>query len=355
MKPVRVSVCGDIDCVGDEVDELDLALLDGLHVNPRVSFDELGRVLGVSGVTAARRWRRLVRAGRAWVSSAVGPSLPLAGALIEAECAPAETGTVAELWAAVPQVASVHITTGRYNVYGLVVAADESMLARLIVDVLPGVPGVRSVQTATMFRLFSGTFWRLGAISAHQAADVSAPAVAPVRHEFDDFDRRLYLVLQQDGRMGYRELAARLECSELAARRRLQVLIRSGLVGFRTDFARAEAGWPVNVVLMLGLPADTAAAEVGRALVAWPETRVCAAIIGGAAQLFLTVQVHELGAVDGVIARLRQAFPGVTVLNTRAVLRAVKSFGRLLDEDGRARDVVPVNPWAEIQVTKTIV
>jgi predicted lysophospholipase L1 biosynthesis ABC-type transport system permease subunit len=75
---------------------------------------------------------------------------------------------------------------------------------------------------------------------------------------------------------------------------------------------------------------------------------VCAAIIGGATQLFLTVQVHELGGVDGVIARLRQTFPGVTVLNIRAVLRPVKSFGRLLDEDGHARGVVPVNPWAEI-------
>jgi DNA-binding Lrp family transcriptional regulator len=274
--------------------------------------------------------------------------MPLAGAVIEAECDPGQTGTVAELWAAVSQVASVHITTGRYNLYGLVVAADESMLTRLIVDILPGVAGVRAVQTATMVRLFSGTFWRLGAMSAHQAADVSAPAVGPVRHVFDDFDREMYLALQQDGRLSNRELGARLGCSELVARRRLQVLTRSGLLRFRTDFARAEAGWPVNVVLMLGLPADTAAAEVGRALVTWPETRVCAAIIGGAAQLFLTVQVHELGAVDGVIARLRQTFPGVTVRNTRAVLRPVKSFGRLLDDDGRAREVVPVNPWAAL-------
>lgn len=341
-------MCGDIGRVSHDVDELDLALLDGLHVNPRVSFDELGRVLGVSGVTAARRWRRLVGAGRAWVSSAPGPSLPLVGALIEAECNPGQTGAVARRWAALPHVASVHITTGRYNVYGLVVAADESMLARLVVDALPGVDGVAAVQTATMFRLFSGTYWRLGAISVDQASDVSVPAAGPVRHVFDDFDRQMYLALQQDGRLSYRELGAWLGCSELAARRRLQLLTRSGLVAFRTDFARAEAGWPVNVVLMLGLPADTAAAEVGRALVTWPETRVCAAILGGAAQLFLTVQVHELGAVDGVIARLRQTFPGVVVLNTRALLRPVKSFGRLLDDDGRARDAVPVNPWAAL-------
>jgi DNA-binding Lrp family transcriptional regulator len=61
------------------VDEIDLALLDGLHVNPRASFDELGRVLGISGLTVVRRWRKLASAGRAWVSSGFGPALPLAG------------------------------------------------------------------------------------------------------------------------------------------------------------------------------------------------------------------------------------------------------------------------------------
>ena len=41
-----------INVVGDGVDELDLALLDALHVNPQASFEDLGRVLDVSPVTA---------------------------------------------------------------------------------------------------------------------------------------------------------------------------------------------------------------------------------------------------------------------------------------------------------------
>jgi hypothetical protein len=81
--------------VGDGVDELDIALLDGLHANPRVTFEELARVLDVSAVTAARRWRRLVSTGRAWVSSAVGPRLPVASALFEAGCAPGVAQSVA--------------------------------------------------------------------------------------------------------------------------------------------------------------------------------------------------------------------------------------------------------------------
>ncbi|BBZ48865.1 Lrp/AsnC family transcriptional regulator [Mycobacterium heidelbergense] len=331
-----------------DVDEVDIAVLDALHVNPRASFDEIGRVLDISGVTAARRWRRLVDGGYAWVSSAIGPRFPAVGALLEAECEPGAAQSVADRLAAIAQVFSVHITTGRYNVYALVAAADQPGLARLLIDVLPGIPAIRSVQTATVFQMFSGTYWRLGAISARQAREVAPPAPRPVRHVFDEFDRRLYLSLQRDGRLSYRDLAAELGRSETSVRRRLEVLTGSGSVTFRADFARAVAGWPTSAVLTLRLASDTAVADVGRALVPWPETRVCAAIIGGPAHLFVTVQVHEAGALAEFSARLHETFPGATVLSTQMVLRPVKSFGRLLDADGRARDMVPVDPWAPI-------
>ena len=160
------------------MDEMDLALLDGLHVNPRASFDELGRVLGISGPTVARRWRRMVDAGKAWVSSALGPDLPVVGGLLEAECEPGDASAVAAQFACVPQVFSTHITTGRSNVYALLVTADERALAQLLIDVLPRVKGIRAAQTASVYQLFSGTHWRLGSITTAQAQGGSAACAA---------------------------------------------------------------------------------------------------------------------------------------------------------------------------------
>jgi DNA-binding Lrp family transcriptional regulator len=334
--------------VAADIDEVDLALLDGVHVNPRAGFDELGQMLGLSGATVARRWRRLVGAGCAWVSSAIGPALPVARALLEAECLPGMAQSVADRWAAVPQVFSVHLTTGRYNAYALIVAADDTMLARLLVEVLPSVPGIRAVRSSTVFQMFSGSYWRLGAISARQAEEVALEPVRWSRRQFDDVDRELYLALQFDGRMTYREVAKQMQCSETFARRRLRLLTRAGLIEFRADFARGEAGWPINVVLMLGLPCHASVQEIGAALVGWPEVRVCAGVVGGAAQLFVTVQVHHLSALADVTARLQQDFPGVVVLTQRVALRPVKSFGRLLSPNGRARATVPVDPWAPL-------
>jgi len=335
--------------VGDGVDELDIALLDALHLNPLASFDELGTVLEVSPVTAARRWRRLVSTGQAWVSSAPGLQLPMKAALFEAECQPNATQAVASEFACIPQVFSVNITTGKDNLYALVVAADQPLLAELIVDTLPAVKGLSRVQSALVTNLFSGTRWRLGGLSPDQVRAVTPESAKTNQtHDFDEFDRELFLALQRDGRVSFRDLAAMVERPEPTVRRRLGPLTHSGMLAFRTDFARVEAGWLTAVALKLSVT-GSAATTVGRTLVGYPETRFCVAVVGdGAADLFVTMQLHNVSDLDSVIRRLSADHPGVAVLDTRVVLRSVKSWGRLLGLDGRAQDVVPVDLWAPV-------
>jgi DNA-binding Lrp family transcriptional regulator len=336
-----------INAVGDGVDELDVALLDALHVNPQVSFEELGKVLDVSPVTAARRWRRLASTGRAWVSSAIGPRLPVKAALFEAECQPGSAQSVANEFAARPQVFSVNITTGKDNIYALLVAAEQPLLSELIVDVLPAVAGLLRVQSALITELFSGTRWRLGGLSSGQVRAVTPdPATNAQAHEFDQFDRELFLALQRDGRLSCRDLATAVGHSEAVVRRRIGLLTRSGLLAFRTDFARVQAGWLTGVALKLRVTGSPLA-TVGRTLVQYPETRFCAATVGaGVANLFVTMQLHKLSGLDAVISRLIAEYPGVAVLDTRVALRSVKSWGRLLGPDGHAREIVPVDLWA---------
>jgi len=333
--------------VGDGVDESDIALLDALHLNPQVSFEELGRVLDISPVTAARRWRRLVSTGRAWVSSAVGPRLPVKGAMFEAECEPGTAQSVATRFATMPQVFSVNITTGQVNLYVFLVAADQPRLSSLLVDELPAVAGLHRVQSALITQLFSGTRWRLGGLSSGQVRAVTPEQATTAKaHEFDDFDREIFLALQRDGRLSFRALAAAVGRPEATVRHRLNLLTRTGLLAFRTDFARVEAGWLTSVAIKLRVGGPTVA-EVGRTLVQYSETRFCAATTGsGTANLFVTMQLHALSDLDLVMNRLLDAYPAVEVLDTRVVLRSVKSWGRLLGPDGRAREVVPVDPWA---------
>jgi DNA-binding Lrp family transcriptional regulator len=231
----------------------------------------------------------------------------------------------------------------------LVVAADQPLLAELLVDTLPAVSGLNRVQSALLTQLFSGTRWRLGGLSPDQVRAVTPePAKTNPPHEFDAFDRELFLVLQRDGRLSLRDLAAAAGRPEPTVRRRMSLLTKAGMLVFRTDFARVQAGWPTAVALKLSVT-GSAVAAVGRTLVRYPETRFCVAVTGGgAADIFVTMQLHNVSDLDPVVHRLSAEHPGVAVLDRRVVLRSVKSWGRLLGLDGRAQDVVPVDLWAPV-------
>jgi DNA-binding Lrp family transcriptional regulator len=275
----------------------------------------------------------------------------MVGALYEVGCEPSQVNAVASALAAIPQVASVYLTGGAFDMHALVVASDMGKLSRLLLDRLPLVPGIVRVRSSVGTTWYSHVRWRLGAIDASQEelirGDDVGDRAARVRRAklFSEADRALYLALQHDGRARYRDLATELGVSEQLAKRRLTTLTRDGVIALRTDFTRGEGGWPAQVALWLGVD-DARADRVGDELSRWPETRFCLAAFGPA-NLFLEAQLHRLDEHDALLERIRTRLPEVTIVDRRPVLRAVKSWGRVLDPAGHATTVVPVDPWAE--------
>ena len=333
-----------------DVDELDMALLDAMHVSPRASFEQLGAVLGISPVTAARRWQRLAGTRRAWVSSAPGPRLAMAAAIYEVECSPGRAIGVGRTLAALPQVASVYLTAGTFDVAALVMAPGMSALSELLLERLSVTPGISRVRSNIVTNWYSDVRWRLGAISTSQEQSVRPEdtthdrASEPRTLRFDEEDRELYLALQHDGRARYVDLAETLGTSEQLVKRRLDKLSRNGSLAFRTDFTRTDGGWPTQLVLWLLVP-DDRLAEVASEIARWRETRICASALGPA-NLMVKLQLHRLDDVEPLFERIRDTLPAASVADRRLVLRPVKSWGRLLDTEGRCTQVVPVDPWA---------
>jgi DNA-binding Lrp family transcriptional regulator len=327
------------------LDEDDLALIDALHVSPRATADQLGRVLGLSAVTVARRWRRLVDGGQAWVSVVPGPRMSFMGAVFEGRCTPGDLHDCARGLAAIPSVASVGLLSGDMNIYALVAADEPARMWRLLADTLPSVDGLTAMRSSVVSAMFSGWNWRLGAISSAQAAAVRAQVEDdPAPRVLDDFDRALFLALQSDGRMSYRDLATLTGRSEQMVNRRISAMTRADLIRFRTDFVRPQAGWRVQVLMRLQIPpADLN--QVGSVAAGWPESRVCAAVTGDA-NLILTVLLHQVSDLHDVIRRLHVTCPDVNVVDHNVVLRSAKSWGRLLDADGHSTSVVPVDLWS---------
>lgn len=332
------------------VDELDVTLLDALHMNPRVSFERLGAALDISAVTAARRWQRLSDSGRAWVSAVPGARLALSAAVFEVEAEPGRLLEVGQALADIPQVGSVYFTAGEFDVLALVFAADMKSLTALLLERLAQLPGIARTRAHIGLHWHSGVQWRLGAIDTTQRSviDESEPGAGRTARDssLDPADRALFLALQRDGRARYRDLARDLGSTEGQVRRQLAALTRRGMLNFRTDFTRSEGGWPAELVLWLTVPhheLQNAGADIGL----WPETRICVSIIGSA-NLLVMAQVHRIADLSEILDRIHRTFPTVVVADQRLVLRPCKSWGRMLDSDGHGHAVIPVDPWAPL-------
>ncbi|MEU7003849.1 AsnC family transcriptional regulator [Nonomuraea sp. NPDC046570] len=329
------------------MDETDLALVDALQINPRVSWTKLGRVLGVAPITLARRWQRLEDAGAAWVSIA-NSNARAHGGIIELTCSPGTEMEVATRLAELPYVSTVGITSGEYHVFANIVASTLAATTNVLLNGLPRLPHVIRMRSHVFGGLFGGMVWRLGVMNSTQTEQIRE-AIGPPPQEIRPFgllDRALFLALSRDGRRTYTDLAEELGTTPQAVRRRLDRLQRNGDIAFRCDVARRLAGWHSMAFLWLTIP-DTDLRAVGSRLADWPETRMCAAV-ASSTNLALIVNLRSFEHLEELLIRLTRGFPSVSVTERRLILRQVKIYGRMVDEDGRCVQVIPADPWAAI-------
>lgn len=336
------------------IDELDLALVDALRVDPRAPWSRLAAPLGVDPATLSRRWARLAAAGDAWVTSY--PSTDRLGygqtALIEVECRADRVTAVAEQLSGDPQTATIEIVTGGADLLLTVGAVDPAMLTRYVLDRVATVPGVLRTRTSLVERTVrEGSRWREGALDPVQreAIAVQVAAVSQGRTATRSpghrivADRSLLAALGEDGRMPYAELSERTGLPASTVRRRLAELRDSGRLVLRCDASARLTGHPIGTLLWLELPADRLA-RVSDWFASVPQVRMCAVTLG-AANLAVYVVVRHVAELRRLEEQLGRRFPEARVRERQLTLRTVKLVGRLLDAEGRARGYVPLDPW----------
>lgn len=357
---------------GDVLDELDLALINCLEVEPRAPWRRIGEVLEVDPVTVARRWQRLSETGTAWITGRpAGHHSPAScQAIVEVDCAAADTYRTARWLALRPHVLSVEHTSGNRSLTALIAVPDLASLSRFLMESLGSVPGVRATRSHVVTQVFTtGDQWQLRVLDADQRArlamdrgrpvtrpasraasrSASRPADHPghaTRRPPDEADRRLILALGRDGRAPLSELARETGLALSTVRRRLHNLLERQELTLRCDVAHPLAGWPLTLWFWARThPGDR---ETAPALVArMPGVRVCLGLTGGEANLLLGIAAHSLYELPAVEARLAREAPRLTVLDSSVVLRFIKRMGRLIDDAGRGTEPIPIDIWGD--------
>ncbi len=334
----------------------DLLLVDALQVAPRAPWSAIGSVLGITAITASRRWQRLVEEGLAWVTAAPGMTQSDAQCLayVEINCLPAQRMAVANALAQHQLAITVELTIGSADILVTIAAGDLTKMSHYLLEHLSHVPGVLSTRARIATRIYSeGSSWRVRelpvdsvtALSRVRDEQTAGPAVkAPVALSESLHTMLTHLAL--DGRASYAELAERADISPTTARRYLAPLIRSHIVNLRTDVCAPAVGWPVQLYLWANCPVDTLN-ETAHVLSSFRQARLCAVVTAGPS-LALCSWLHTVEEVHRLELGIAHRLPQVQVVDRLVVLRQVKRMGRLLDESGRAVGVVPINLWDDL-------
>lgn len=329
--------------------EFDLSLINALQLAPRASWTDLSPILEADPTTLARRWRRLQDDGLARVTAFPRPSVMarLNMAYVELSCRNGTVEEVASVLGEHPDTLSIQFIAGSHQL--LLTVVPGAGLADYLLSWIGGFPDVISYHVHVVTGMpYEAQNWQVGALSPGQRRELRAlvPPVEP-RPDSDhitELDQRIIDLLCNDGRVGYHVIAERLGIAPATAARRLNRLLREGILGLRCDISRSAMGWPVAAVLWGSAGADALerARDLGERI---PEVRLCSTL-AGPENTHLVVWLRSAADLIRVERRLLDEMPGLRIADRRVILRTFKFMGGIVDAEQRFTRTVPLRPRA---------
>ncbi|MPY57583.1 Lrp/AsnC family transcriptional regulator [Streptomyces spongiae] len=317
-------------------DSLDRRIISALQIDGRASWHRIAAALGEPERTVVRRGTRLLDSGlvRIGAMAVRGRST-----VVGVRCAPGQARVTATALARRPDCVFAQVLTGTLDCVGEI-QCPRDRLAGLVMDELPGLPGVVEARTFPVLRhVRTIREWHAGLLTAEEIAalaDGDPVAVDPatgdvlppvdVTRELSRPDRLLLLTLAEDGRCTYEELARVAGVSEATARRRLGALRREGRVRIRAVIEPALLGLPVEAVLWVRATPSRVEA-VRTALCESAHVRYVSFVTGERQLLVMTAFPDEPALHDFVTRS--PWLPDVASVDVAMVLNSLKRGGML--------------------------
>jgi len=155
------------------------------------------------------------------------------------------------------------------------------------------------------------------------------------RVKFDDIDRRILKMLQDDGRVTNVKLAASVGISAPPCLRRVRALETAGYIrGYHADLNAEELGFGVTVFAQVGLDsqAETDLAAFEDRVANWPMVRECA-MLAGEADFLLKVVAKDWDAYQSFLTQELTAAPNVAHVKSALSIRSSKHLPGVPIED----------------------
>ncbi len=307
------------------LDETDRAIVRELAADPRASYAEMGRSVGLSEASIRARVLRMIDEESVVVTGRVDPrSLGIgvvAIAFVRCGGRSHETaGKIGKLREAVYVVA----TAGRVDMIVEVRCRDAEHLLFTLEEIRQ-IDGVSAVESCTILVYLKQDWSRVGletdgGPTPPQSAVESVGAMQPST-DLDAVDRTLIAALVADGRSTFAELGPLVDLSPAAVRARVLRLLDEGAVTIQTHTAPEAMG--IGGYAEVGLVVEGPATLSGEALAEFAETTLVA-VVTGRYQVLAEIWWYTAEDLVDIMDRIR-ALPGVSRAETFVNLTFEKS------------------------------
>ncbi len=315
--------------VKTDLDELDRGLIRELEIEPRQSNSELARKLDTSPSTIGRRLRWLINY-RVIRISAIGDPIALGfttRAMIAINVESGAGDRVAEEVARLPNIRSVIMTTGRYDILTWVYLKSPEDLLDFMTNRLSTITGITHTDIMIHLKLYMiiyGFFVR----------NNYAPQKPKTTYKLDSLDRDLIMALEDDGMLSNTGLVNKLGISWPTVQSRLQRLVQEGIVSFATITNMLALGYTTIAIALLKVKFNELE-DVAKKL---SELKPIYHLVGsaGSYQLIALMFFNDVHHMSEFVRKELGNISGVMSYETMVGLRLVKFTTRSLTNSRQA-------------------
>jgi Lrp/AsnC family transcriptional regulator for asnA, asnC and gidA len=245
--------------VAAELTPLDRELIRILQANGRAPYAQIARELGTAEKTIRKRVGDLIANDVIQITTVADPGLLGYRAMAFVGLRVDRTRLISDVAAELAELGGVDyvvVTTGRFQLFAEVLAADrKALLATVERDIL-SVPGVAGGELFPSLRLhYQEPRWEA-------ARWKSGPGGVATDHRLDEMDGRILAELNADGRAPLQGVARRLGASESQVRQRVNRMVGSGTVRILALTNPASLGFRTSAWIGISVAAGVRVGEV---------------------------------------------------------------------------------------------
>lgn len=149
------------------MDKIDLVIINTLQKDGRTPFTQIAKSVGVTESTIRSRYANLVERGILRTIAVIDPfsvgyNSP---AVVGISVVPGMNNAVAQALKKMPEVSSLVLTMGSYDLVVEVFCRDRLHLTEVITDLIQSIPGVQDTETLVIGKIFKLSYlWQPEAV-----------------------------------------------------------------------------------------------------------------------------------------------------------------------------------------------